>query len=154
MSTPRVPRQPASHVQRTEGPRAARSSCVGRSTALHGAMAAFPFRGGDAMAFRLEEALANHNHASIFATVNIGTPPQPLRLLLDTSAGASWLFGENCSACARRRCLSTRRSSTARETNRSFSLRLRSGAGLEGHIVNESVALGKLRAVGLSLIHI
>ena len=45
-------------------------------------MAAFPFRGGDAMAFRLEEALANHNHASIFATVNIGTPPQPLRLLL------------------------------------------------------------------------
>ena len=37
--------------------------------------------GGGAMAaFRLEEALANHNHASIFATVNIGTPPQPLRL--------------------------------------------------------------------------
>ena len=90
--------------------------------------------GGSAMAFRLEEALANHNHASIFATVNIGTPPQPLRLLLDTSAGASWLFGENCSACARRRCLSTRRSSSARETNRSFSLRLRSGAGLDGYM--------------------
>ena len=107
-----------------------------------------PHGGGAMAAFRLEEALANHNHASIFATVNIGTPPQALRLLLDTSAGASWLFGENCSACARRRCLSTRRSSSARETNRSFSLRLRSGAGLEGHIVNESFAIGALRAVG------
>ena len=93
----------------------------------------------------LLEELAFHAYAPFTASVQMGTPQQELRLLLDTGSGITWVFGSNCSGCdAGSPRYGVGESSSAALVAPHFALQLLHGSGLAGRVVRDTVALGPL----------
>ena len=93
----------------------------------------------------LLEELAFHSFAPFTVAARVGTPPQDVRLLLDTSSGITWVFGSNCSSCDRGAPrYAAGASSSAAQLAPHFSLQLLHGSGLEGRVVSDAVSVGPL----------
>ncbi|KAF9258848.1 acid protease [Marasmius fiardii PR-910] len=80
--------------------------------------------------------------ASYFGTVNVGTPPQPFGVILDTGSSDLWLASTTCATCDSSTALyDSTRSSSAQNVNRPVSITYGSGA-VRGTTVTDSVSLG------------
>ncbi|KAL2809980.1 aspartic peptidase domain-containing protein [Aspergillus granulosus] len=79
---------------------------------------------------------------SYFATVNIGTPGQPVWMMLDTGGANTWVFGEDCTAkpCKMHNTFGEDSSSTVKTTTDTFEVGYGSGK-VSGILVTDHLAI-------------
>jgi cathepsin D len=79
---------------------------------------------------------------SYFATVNVGTPGQPVWMMLDTGGANTWVFGEDCTAepCRMHNTFGEDSSSTVKMTKDKFQVGYGSG-NVSGVLVTDHLAI-------------
>ncbi|KAL2852824.1 aspartic peptidase domain-containing protein [Aspergillus pseudoustus] len=79
---------------------------------------------------------------SYFATVNVGTPGQPVWMMLDTGGANTWVFGEDCTAkpCQMHNTFGEDSSSTVKTTTDKFQVGYGSG-NVSGILVTDHLAI-------------
>ncbi|KAJ7086112.1 aspartic peptidase A1 [Mycena belliarum] len=88
------------------------------------------------------------NDIGYLATVLLGTPPKPFRLLVDSGSADMWVGGENCQAdgggtCGNHRFLGERSSSSFRDTGNVWNISYGSGQ-VSGTMVSDQVEIAGL----------
>ncbi|KAL4927192.1 pepsin-like aspartic protease [Aspergillus undulatus] len=82
---------------------------------------------------------------SYFATVNVGTPGQPVWMMLDTGGANTWLFGANCTAepCLMHNSFGDNSSSTVERTTDTFEVGYGSGK-VSGDLVKDHLTIANI----------
>ncbi|KAL4938990.1 hypothetical protein BDV06DRAFT_43686 [Aspergillus oleicola] len=82
---------------------------------------------------------------SYFATVNVGTPGQPVWMMLDTGGANTWLFGANCTAepCLMHNSFGDNSSSTVERTTETFEVGYGSGK-VSGDLVKDHLTIADI----------
>ena len=92
-----------------------------------------------------EAPLTNYLNAQYFTEIQLGTPGQPFKVILDTGSSNLWVPSEDCSslACFLHSKYSHDSSSTYKANGSSFSIQYGSGA-MEGYVSQDTLAIGDL----------
>lgn len=96
-------------------------------------------------------SLVNHRNTQYVGTIDVGTPPQPFRLVFDTGSANTWLYSTECDTPT---CLSHRR--FARDRSSSYtplghSLTIQYGSGnVTGLLASDTFTLGERRVPGVT----
>lgn len=82
---------------------------------------------------------------SYFSTVNIGTPGQPVWMMLDTGGANTWVFGADCTAepCQMHNTFGDNSSSTVKETSDTFQVGYGSGQ-VSGNLVTDHLTIANI----------
>nr|BAE91900.1 Proteinase A [Ogataea minuta] len=89
--------------------------------------------------------LTNYVNAQYFTEIQIGTPGQPFKVILDTGSSNLWVPGSDCSslACYLHQKYDHDSSSTYKANGSEFAIRYGSGS-LEGFVSQDTLTLGDL----------
>lgn len=92
-----------------------------------------------------EAPLTNYLNAQYFTEIQLGTPGQPFKVILDTGSSNLWVPSEDCSslACFLHSKYAHDSSSTYKANGSSFSIQYGSGA-MEGYVSQDTLAIGDL----------
>lgn len=82
---------------------------------------------------------------SYFSTVNVGTPGQPVWMMLDTGGANTWLFGSDCTAqpCQMHNTFGDESSSTVEPTKETFEVGYGSGK-VSGNLVKDHLTIANI----------
>ncbi|KAL4809045.1 aspartic peptidase domain-containing protein [Aspergillus unguis] len=82
---------------------------------------------------------------SYFSTVNIGTPGQPVWMMLDTGGANTWVFGADCTSepCQMHNTFGDNSSSTVKETDDTFQVGYGSGQ-VSGNLVTDHLTIANI----------
>lgn len=94
---------------------------------------------------RHEAPLTNYLNAQYFTEIQLGTPGQSFKVILDTGSSNLWVPSEDCSslACFLHSKYAHDSSSTYKANGSSFSIQYGSGA-MEGYVSQDTLAIGDL----------
>ena len=84
-----------------------------------------------------------HALAPFLVAARVGSPATEVKLVLDSSSGVTWLFGDDCASavCERRQRYAPNGSATAWPTPRRFRLTMRRGASMTGRVWRDRFVL-------------
>lgn len=89
--------------------------------------------------------ISNFMNAQYYAEINIGTPPQKFKVVLDTGSSNLWVPSSSCHsiACFLHKTYDSSESSTYKQNGSSFEIRYGSGS-LSGFVSRDVVSIGDL----------
>lgn len=92
-----------------------------------------------------EAPLTNYLNAQYFTEIQLGTPGQPFKVILDTGSSNLWVPSQDCSslACFLHTKYDHDSSSTYKANGSEFSIQYGSGA-MEGYVSQDTLAIGDL----------
>ncbi|KAF8529009.1 Asp-domain-containing protein [Hysterangium stoloniferum] len=93
--------------------------------------------------------LSNYMNAQYFATIELGSPPQEFKVVLDTGSSNLWVPGSECTsiACFFHAKYQASDSHTYKKNGSKFEISYVSGS-LEGHVSNDQVTIGDIVVKG------